>query len=84
MKYKVKIKKTLIADNGKRFSEGEDISFSIIEFGDTIEYICSIKKIKKDMIIINNIEKDKKIVKGKMTILLKDIVPNSCDYVYYN
>lgn len=85
MTYRVKVKKTLHTDNNKTFSVGTDIAFKY----KGISYIGEIKKIGKKKLKLINIEitdENKHIHKysKEMVVLLKDIEPESCQYVYYD
>lgn len=83
MKYEVKTKKTLIADNKRSFRIGEDIAFSI--FNSTTNYhdryIGEITAITDTTITIKRIEINRGRIEGEMTIRLEDIESNSCCYV---
>lgn len=88
MNYTIEIKKKLKTDNNKHFSVGEDIGFGLLNQATQKEdrYIGEIKKINDDSIVINKIECKNKDIKTpkEMTVLLSDILPNSCCYVYYD
>lgn len=80
MEAKIKIKKTLHADNNKTFRVDDDIYFELTETGD--KYIGRIKKIKKKSIIIDNIEINGNLAGiAPMKIKLEDIKPYSCQYL---
>lgn len=83
MDYVVETKKILISDNGKRFNEGQDIAFSILNKETNIheKYIGNIYRIYDDCIIIDNIEVNRGYIDGSMAIGFKEIEPNSCNYV---
>ena len=46
MKFEIETKRTLIADNGNRFTEGSEIAFTYKNSGDS--YIAEIVRIKKN------------------------------------
>lgn len=81
MKYEIETKTTLIADNGKRFNEGQDIAFTVLEAHERYRYIGNIYRIYNDCIIIDNFECNREHIDGSMAILFKEIEPNSCNYV---
>lgn len=83
MDYALEIKTTLIADNGKRFNIGSDISFTFFnkETNHHDKYIGKIKNILDDRIIIENVEINRDCFGGCMEIRLSDIKKNSCNYV---
>ena len=84
MEYKVKIVKTLIADNGKEFGVGMDIGFTIYNKVTNYHdrFIGRIIEIRDEVIIIDNVELNRGKVDGKMVIALDNIEKNSCNYIY--
>ena len=57
MKFEIETKRTLITDNGNRFTEGSEIAFTYKNSGD--KYIAEIVQIKKKSFIIRDIEINK-------------------------
>lgn len=87
MDYKIKIKKTLITDNGKRFDIGDYIAFTLFNQNTKTreEYVGKIIDILNDRIIIPIITENKQFISGHYKeILLSDIEPDSCSYVSYD
>lgn len=85
MNYGIEIKTTLIADNGKRFNVGQDISFTMLdEKTNTHEkYIGNIRRIDDDSMIIDHIEINRRQFPNAicMKIYFTEIDKNSCNYV---
>lgn len=84
MKYNIKIAKTLKTDNCKNFNVGSDIFFTLLnqETHCHDRYIGEIVEITEVAIIIKNVEVNGNNIDGEKIILLNDIEPNSCNYVY--
>ena len=81
--YGIEIIEKLVVDNGKRFVVGDDIKFNIInpktKYHDM--YIGEIKAINESTITIKRIEINRNQIEGEMVINLRDIEPDSCNYV---
>jgi hypothetical protein len=75
----VEIKKTLISDDGKRFSKGSDIAFDY----EGNHYIANIMEICENSLAINNIECNKEQIRGKEMLVYFDKMSN-CNHVYYD
>ena len=86
MEYNIKVTKTLVADNNRKFSVGEDIFFKLYnkEHDRYDNYIGEITKIEKKSIELTRLEINKNREKGSIVVRLEDIEPNSCNYVYYD
>lgn len=84
MKYKLETVKTLITDNNKKFTVGNDIAFTIFnkETNYHDHYIGEIREILTSTIIIKHIQINKNCIEGELSIQLEDIEKNSCNYVY--
>ena len=84
MKCKVKTIKELHTDNGKVFRKGSDVAFDVINkmTGEKDHYIGEIKSISENWIELIQVEVNKKALNSGSVILLKDIIDNSCNYVY--
>ena len=80
MKANIEIKKTLCADNDKRFSVGDDIAFTRKDTGK--RYIAQIKEIYEKCIVVDNVEYGEERIKEKMIVYYDNIVDKSCSYVY--
>ena len=51
MKFEIETKRTLITDNGNRFTEGSEIAFTYKNSGD--KYIAEIVQIKKKSLLVS-------------------------------
>ena len=85
MQYGIEIKTTLIADNGKRFNVGQDISFTMLDKKSNTreKYIGNIRRIDDDFMIIDHIEINRMQFHNSMCmkIYFTEIDKNSCNYV---
>ena len=79
MKATIKVVKTLVTDNDKKFIVGSEIAFTVKDTGN--RYIAEIKEIYDNFIIVDNIDCDKEHIAGKMVIYYDNIVDGSCSYV---
>lgn len=84
MKYEVKIVKSLITDNYKNFTIGEDIAFDLNNKGNIEHYIGEIKDISNKSLYLKNVERNKESIPDEIIVNLRDIVENSCSYVFYD
>lgn len=71
----------LKTDNGLTISEGMDCAFRTTQ---DVDIIATIERITQTDVVISDIQIGKKKVSGKRIVLLKDIIPDSFRYVYYD
>lgn len=85
MDYNVRVKKTLVTDNGLKFDENADIAFSILNeaTGEKERWIANIKEIKNKLLVLTDIEINHTPTSDKQRIVrIEDILPESCEHVY--
>ena len=84
MRYEVKIKKEIVADNGVIIREGSEVAFDVVRrfSSGTDHYLGEVKKIVGNTkIVLDKVEINNVRVTAEIVVLLCDIVDNSCSYV---
>lgn len=80
----MKIEHTIVTDDGKRFSVGDEIAFKIFNTTSCYmdRYIGKITSITDEYICIKDTEINRTRIDQDLSIPFRMIIPNSFNYVY--
>lgn len=80
----MKIEKTIVTDDGKRFSVGDEIAFKVFNTSTCYmdRYIGRITNITDDNLALQDAEVNRTDICTEIEVPFKAIIPNSYNYVY--